>query len=252
MYRVLIVDYDKDFAQLLHRQICNGFAVECCNDMDTAMELLYRFEPDVIVIDAFLSGLNGWSILQILADTGRTPHVIVTTRNTQPYLLNGFVQQGVKNLFVKPCKIGALAACINELCAMSDHATNGAWCVENEIDNILLRLNFQIGTKAYNALFQAIILRYENMDATVTKHIYPQIAKMYGAETAGIERLIRYTIKTAFCGSDMNIWKCFFQPGPDGTLPCPSNDVFIGRIAGCLRQRERIKPPYKLLKQKNA
>lgn len=252
MYRVLIADYDTDFAELLRKQIGNGFSVEACCDSESLLDLIDSFDPNVIVMDAFLSGVDGWGTLQMLSDTGRMPQVIITSRNCNPYILNRFAQMGVTNLFVKPCRISAVAASVNQLCTLQETIPNGTWCVENEIDNILLRLGFQMGTKGYNAVYEAVLLRYESPDATVTKHIYPRIARNYGVDARCLEKRIRDTIRAAFACDDIIVWKCFFKPDANGVLTCPSNDLFIGRIAGGLHQRARVKPPYKFYKQKKA
>ena len=252
MYRVLIADYDADFAELLRKQIGNGFQVNTCGDKDTLLAAISDFDPDVIVMDAFLSGVDGWGTLQILADTGRMPRIIITTRNSDVHTVNRLAKLGVINLFVKPCKICAVAACINEICTASQFGVTGAWCVENEIDNILLRMGFQIGTKGYNAVYKAILMRYEEPEATVTKHIYPILAKTYGVDTRCIEKRLRDSIKAAFTSADMNVWKCFFHPDMEGMLHCPSNDIFFARIAGGLHQRTRLNPPCRPVKQKNA
>lgn len=101
-------------------------------------------------------------------------------------------------------------------------------CTANHSRNILRKLGFSPHQFGYKVLIPAIHLYSQDNVASLTKEIYPTLAKQYHANSpCAIERAIRYAIATAWQQGSPEEWQRLF---PRATRP-PSNMVFISVIA---------------------
>jgi PAS domain S-box-containing protein len=65
--RVLIVDDDDDFRQLLRQQLENaGYVVFDARDAASAIQIARTANPDVITVDLVMPGVDGWSFIETL------------------------------------------------------------------------------------------------------------------------------------------------------------------------------------------
>ena len=152
---------------------------------------------------------------------------------------------GVSCILPKPCTLGSIVARVRDI-SFQMQLPDEQWCIENETDNILLQLGFGMGYGNYNCVYYGILVKYQAIDSSATKYIYPKVAKICGGSGERIEKAIRDGIKKAWISGDRRVWQLYFSTDTDGEMHCPSNEAFLSRIAGCLRQRTRLKKPYEL------
>ncbi len=75
--RVLVVDDDPGFRGLMHSALSfAGFDVDVAADVPTALTLIRRTPPDVIVLDVMLPGSDGFDLLQLLRARSVTTPVL--------------------------------------------------------------------------------------------------------------------------------------------------------------------------------
>jgi DNA-binding response OmpR family regulator len=80
--RVLVVEDDMQSAQLLEKLLCaEGHQVDLAFDGPTALDLAKCTEPDVVLLDIGLPGMNGWEVARTLLAQNKvkTPFVIALT-----------------------------------------------------------------------------------------------------------------------------------------------------------------------------
>ena len=105
------------------------------------------------------------------------------------------------------------------------HTTND---VREQIRCTLRTLGFAPHHAGYRLLADAILLYIENRDLSVTKELYPALAKQSGLySAASIERSIRYAISEAWNHGPHEHWYMLFP----NQLKAPSNMVFIAVLA---------------------
>lgn len=242
MQRLLIADTAQGFTDAVAKRLRGEFQVETCHDGETAMELIQSFEPDILLLDIMLPGLDGLSILHGIRTSGTDMRVVVTLRTQEPYILGCLERMDVDYVFMKPCAISAVVACIYDLSIKN--TGKDASCIEHETDSILLRLGFQMGPTRYKCAYYGVLLWYRMQDGIVTKQLYPEVARICGGSATRVEKAIRDAISDAWKNGNRALWQLYFPPGKGGVSHCPSNEVFIARIAGCLRQGEKLKTPY--------
>ena len=85
------------------------------------------------------------------------------------------------------------------------------------------------------ATFDAInyILESKETTVSITKHIYPFIAKKYSSSTAKIERSIRHAIETAWKTGNEDIFEHYL-----GFMPTkkPTNSQFVTAVAEYIKE----------------
>lgn len=110
-------------------------------------------------------------------------------------------------------------------------------CEDKHVVSVFL-LELGICTRGigFEYLKQAILLQNEDPARTMTKHIYPDIARYNGApgRPGQIERSIDRLIEKSWKKRNNRIWRRYFPPGEDGQVPRPSNGEFICTMAQVL------------------
>ena len=96
----------------------------------------------------------------------------------------------------------------------------------------LQELGIPIHRHGYKQLCIAIPYYLENSTRSITKELYPYVAKQFGCiDYRSVERSIRYAIRFAWSHRTCDAWEHLFSQSEKA----PSNTLFIATIA------ERIK-----------
>ena len=242
MRRLLIVDSGCYLADAVKRQLTDRFDIKHCDDGQKALECICAFSPDIVLIDLHLPKINGLDLLYALRNTGNTAKVIVISGFVDTYVVNRLADLEVTQLFLKPYGINAVISSICDVAFALEFPCEGSWCVENEIDRILCSLGVRIGPSRYSYLCQGILRKYEQPNASVTKCLYPEVAKLLGGTATQVEKAIRDAIKDGWRNGNEQIWNLYF-PSVGGERRCPSNEQFLARIGNILQQKARVKMP---------
>jgi len=107
--RILIVEDENDLrtalAQFLHRQ---GFSVETAADGPTALSTLERFEPDLVLTDVAVPGMNAVELIRkIQALVADLPCLVVTTNGGMDGAVAA-MRQGAEAVLSKPLSLDVL------------------------------------------------------------------------------------------------------------------------------------------------
>ena len=176
----------------------NGFEVQLVpKDGTQVLRLARQNSPDVLVIDAFMPGLDAIGVLNGLDGTEKRPLVAVTTANSNPRLQQEIIESGADYYFIKPFDMQIFAERIKQMTG-AGHAgqdnilkMNGA---DNSLEVTVSEIMHQIGVpahiKGYQYLREAIILAVNDDEImnSVTKLLYPTVAKQNKTTSSRVER----------------------------------------------------------------
>jgi DNA-binding response OmpR family regulator len=111
MAKVLIVDDDEVIAQGISRHLENaGWSAVWIADGRQALARLRFEQPDVVVLDLMLPGLDGWAFIETARREGiGTPIVIVSARGTEHDRVHA-LEIGADDYLVKPFSMKELVA----------------------------------------------------------------------------------------------------------------------------------------------
>src|SRR2546421_574368 len=80
--RVLVVEDDGEIAEVLRRSLrLEGYEVRLAGDGSDALQESSLFEPDAVVLDLGLPGVDGIEVCRRLRDEGDVPILILTARD---------------------------------------------------------------------------------------------------------------------------------------------------------------------------
>lgn len=228
----------------------NGFEVQLVpKDGTQVLRLARQNSPDVLVIDAFMSGLDAIGVLNGLSGTEKRPLVAVTTANSNPRLQQEIIESGADYYFIKPFDMQIFAERIKQMTG-AGHAgqdnilkMNGA---DNSLEVTVSEIMHQIGVpahiKGYQYLREAIILAVNDDEImnSVTKLLYPTVAKTYKTTASRVERAIRHAIEVAWDRGDVDVLSSYFGYTIQNSRGKPTNSEFIAMISDKLRLKMKI------------
>ena len=128
--RVLVVDDDASLAEMLSivlRQ--EGFESRVCGRGDEAMHAFREFQPDLVLLDLMLPGLDGIDVCKLIRAESGVPIVMLTAKSDTVDVVIG-LESGADDYVVKPFKPKELVARIRarvrrQQAPPSEHLTIG-------------------------------------------------------------------------------------------------------------------------------
>ena len=81
-HKILIVDDDENICELLRLYLQkDGFDTVVAHDGQTAVKLANSENPDLILLDIMLPGLDGWQVCREIRKTSETPIIMLTAKS---------------------------------------------------------------------------------------------------------------------------------------------------------------------------
>ena len=208
--------------------------------------------PDVIVMEAFMPGLDAIGVLKKFETFRniRKPVMCVISSLTNSDFELKILSAGADYYFIKPVEPSVVAERINLL--VSERANSDVSAVtrnsvsQNELEVTVSEIMHQIGVpahiKGYQYLREAIILSINdvNMMNSVTKLLYPTVAKTFNTTSSRVERAIRHAIEVAWDRGDVDVLSAYFGYTIQLTRGKPTNSEFIAMISDKLRLKMKI------------
>ena len=118
MPSILVVDDEPD-VRLLIRIILEreGHQVSEAADGAEAIELTDRIDPDLILLDIRMPGVDGWEVLERLKADGRLSKtaVIMISAHTTPTVAQQALELGCRAFITKPFRAQDVTATINDV-----------------------------------------------------------------------------------------------------------------------------------------
>ena len=79
--RIMVVDDDQDMLKLLNRTLeLEGFDAIVVADGDSALAILEEIEPDLVILDIMMPGLDGFQTLDLIRERSNVPVIMLTAR----------------------------------------------------------------------------------------------------------------------------------------------------------------------------
>lgn len=100
--KILIVDDDANICELLRMYLAkNGFTSVIVNDGAVAVAAVPAENPDLILLDIMLPGLDGWQVCRQIRQTSNTPIIMLTAKGEVFDKILG-LELGADDYIVKP------------------------------------------------------------------------------------------------------------------------------------------------------
>ena len=233
---IMLADADEETRDMLRASLedTGRFAVVASTgDGNEALTLAREVKPDILVLDMILPGLDGLSILSRLDGE-------VTVVMTSAFVKQDIIAQAGDlgaSLFVsKPYTEDALAENLLRIAEKADTRVHTPG-LEELVTSIIHEVGVPAHIKGYQYVREAIMITVENMDVinSVTKILYPEVAKRYHTTPSRVERAIRHAIEVAWDRGDLETLQKFFGYTVSNAKGKPTNSEFIAMISDRIR-----------------
>lgn len=110
MATILLIEDDNILLETLAYNLMQaGFQVLSADDGISGLEMARRAQPDLIVLDVMLPGLDGFSICRSIANDAAIPIVLLTALHDEAHRIAG-LELGAVDYIVKPFSMAELLA----------------------------------------------------------------------------------------------------------------------------------------------
>lgn len=108
--KVLIVEDDKNIADLM-RLYLEKESMDCqvSNDGLEGLEKFHQFQPDLVMLDIMLPGMDGWSICRKIRESSKVPIIMLTAKGELEDKVNG-LELGADDYITKPFEMKEVLA----------------------------------------------------------------------------------------------------------------------------------------------
>ncbi len=252
--RILIADTSPEFRIGLKSYLSkHGYdVVGECSDGQEAVKQAKEKDPDVIVLDILLPRLDGIETICEIKNKMPEKNIafIIVTGVGNSKMLNDACEAGAMYCLIKPCEYTAIASRIDKaLTSRTQQKTKQAPDVTSEtlpdIETQVTKIIHQIGVpahiKGYQYLRTAIIMTMNNTELinSITKQLYPNVAKEYSTTSSRVERAIRHAIEVAWDRGDIDVINSYFGYTIQSAKGKPTNSEFIALVADSLRLQNK-------------
>lgn len=223
----------------------HGFDVSLvAKDGREVINRLKKQSFDVLIMDTFMPRLDALGVLKEINSDGlaKRPIIIVVSGVDNPRLQNELLSEGADYYFIKPFETEMLAQRIEQMSGWyADEKKTVFPRSRNDLEIRVSDIMHQIGVpahiKGYHYLRTSIILTVEDegMMGSVTKVLYPTVAKMYNTTPSRVERAIRHAIEVAWDRGDVDVLASYFGYTIQNERGKPTNSEFIAMISDKLR-----------------
>lgn len=273
--KIVLADDNKDFSEILKEFLNKQPDMEvigvAANGVE-ACELVEETEPDVLILDVIMPYLDGIGVLEKLAQVNMTkrPLVVMLSAVGQDKITERALSLGAEYYIVKPFDMDTLTMRVRQLKSMhssiqpSMQTTSASSAIlgngpsysnrnggkqpvtqhtlETEVTSVIHEIGIPAHIKGYQYLRDAIIMAITDMDIlnSITKQLYPNIAKNYNTTPSRVERAIRHAIEVAWSRGKMDTIDKLFGYTVNNGKGKPTNSEFIALIADRLRLEMQV------------
>jgi len=254
--KVCLVDDNKELVSMLESYVAAQDDMEVIGTAYNGQEclnLLNDKQPDVLVLDIIMPHLDGLAVLEKMRhiERLRQPSVIMLTAFGQEDVTKKAVDLGASYFILKPFDMENLTSHIRQVSGKANAmikrplpSFRSATTVDGKPKNLdasITSIIHEIGVpahiKGYMYLREAISMVYNDIEllGSITKVLYPDIAKKYNTTASRVERAIRHAIEVAWSRGNIDSISSLFGYTVSMSKAKPTNSEFIAMVADKLR-----------------
>lgn len=244
--KILVCNENQEEREKLVKNLAaQGYtSLDEARDGEFALDLIRRGHYDIVITDLWVSGVDGIGIIRQtkLLDLTELPSFILTSPINKQSILVEASEAGADLCIPKPYDIAALISHMESLIRQrkkesAEKKSSLSTDLEAQVTKIIHQIGVPAHIKGYQYLRTAILMTVENNEIinSVTKILYPTVAKKYGTTTSRVERAIRHAIEVAWDRGDLETLNSYFGYTIQNTRGKPTNSEFIAMIADNLR-----------------
>lgn len=230
-------------------------AIFAPKDGEKVCEMIREFNPDIVLMDVFMPGRDSISVMRDIREDHnvKPPLFMIISSFDSSTLQRELTINGASYFFLKPVDMETMVERIVQLAHSPNQESSWATPVQSrpvrtapDLELMVTDVIHQIGVpahiKGYHYLRDSIILAVEEPDIinSVTKQLYPTVAKKNSTTASRVERAIRHAIEVAWDRGDVDVLNSYFGYTIHNGRGKPTNSEFIAMISDKMRLRLRV------------
>lgn len=204
--------------------------------------------PDVAILNEKMPFCDAIEVIRTLrAEKRFIPQVIIIS-DAHSAQLEDAAAGVFATVLTKPIDSDALVNRVQRMCGVYRNSEPPKsefddTALEFDVTEIIHRVGIPAHIKGYQYLRTAIILcvKDDEMINSITKQLYPTVAKLYQTTSSRVERAIRHAIEIAWDRGDIDVLTKLFSYTVHTSRGKPTNSEFIALIADHLRLKYKAK-----------
>lgn len=254
--RVCLTDDNHELVKLIEEYVETTDDIEIVGTAFNGQECLSvikETQPDVLILDIIMPHLDGLGVLEHMRydEDCPQPSVIMLTAFGQEDVTKKAVELGASYFILKPFDMENLVGNIRQVYGkktsvvpvnrtLSHHHSPSSKKPRNldaSITSIIHEIGVPAHIKGYMYLREAIAMVYNDIEllGSITKVLYPDIAKKYKTTSSRVERAIRHAIEVAWSRGNIESISSLFGYTVSMSKAKPTNSEFIAMVADKLR-----------------
>ena len=263
--KILIADDNYDLAgplsEFLNLQ-ADMEVISCHKNGAELLDTMKHQQADILLLDVIMPEVDGISVLEAISNNEmlykRPKNIIMFTAFNQEKVMTKAAELGASYFIMKPFEMNKIVETIREIhqnysYTPKTEATNpvfGAinqmndgFDLEAEITYVLHEIGVPAHIKGYLYLRESIDMIYHEVEllGSITKALYPDVAKKYKTTSSRVERAIRHAIEVAWTRGNHEATTKIFGYTVNKEKAKPTNSEFIAMIADRLRLQHKNK-----------
>ncbi|MBO5356300.1 MAG: sporulation transcription factor Spo0A [Clostridia bacterium] len=217
---------------------------------EEALIKINRNHPDIVIADIWLSKLDGIGLIRnckgISFEPDMAPSFIMASLVSSQSVFIDATNAGASLCLMKPFDISSLCEHIDTIyrnrLASSSNPTPSSFDIEAQVTKVIHQIGVPAHIKGYQYLRTAILMTISDNEIinSVTKILYPSVAKKYSTTTSRVERAIRHAIEVAWDRGDVDVLNSYFGYTVQNNRGKPTNSEFIAMIADNMRLKYKL------------
>ena len=248
--KVLVADCDSQFGKDCQKELkqLDFEVVMTKKDGSAVISTLESQHIDVVLMDVFMANEDAVDVLEYIdASASEKPLVVVISAVDSQEFETQMINAGADYYFIKPVNPQSVAKRISRLSSWKSEVKKRSQSVltDSDMDIVISDIMRQIGVpahiKGYLYLRTAIKLCVSDSEmlGSVTKILYPTVAKQYNTTSSRVERAIRHSIEVAWSRGRQETMNEIFGYTIDNGKGKPTNSEFIAMVADRIRLKLR-------------
>lgn len=221
-------------------------------DGEEACHLIKEREPDVVLLDIVMPKLDGLGVLDRIREDKtlkNRPSFLMVSAVSNERVTEDVFSRGADYFIMKPFDNGIIldriktvirrknAKEMRKLEGIDKAEAYSMQTLEEDVTEMIHEVGVPAHIKGYQYLREAIIMCVNNMDMlnSITKILYPSIAKKFQTTPSRVERAIRHAIEVAWSRGKMDTLDDLFGYTISNGKGKPTNSEFIALITDKIR-----------------
>lgn len=258
--KVLLVDDNKRIVNLLKEALSKEADIQVvgtASDGEEALKLIHLLKPDVVLLDLIMPKIDGLGVMERLknSEDGHVPKIIVVSAVSQESVTEHAFALGAAYYILKPFDTRVLVSRVRGVGAEGEHDRkvintvfenpnpSKVGSLEADVTNIIHEIGVPAHIKGYQYLRDAIIMSVNDGEimGSITKRLYPTIAKNHKTTSSRVERAIRHAIEVAWSRGKMDTIEELFGYTVNSRKGKPTNSEFVALIADKIRLEYKMR-----------